>query len=195
MTRPSAVHDDALFLLLQAAGQHHVGVVRGLGQEEVDDAEELQLLERLGRVKPASGRETSGLKQIESSALDLAAVDGLHDLHRGEPGLRDLLRRDAPDARHVLARRGIGDRALAGELVALLAVLAAALAVALAGDHDAARALAADVAGGQAQVDHGEAVLDALRLVLDAAGVQRHRAVGLARTSAPPSRWRRAARR
>jgi hypothetical protein len=43
-TRPSAGADDALLLLLQAARQHHVGVVRGLGEEEVDHPEELQLV-------------------------------------------------------------------------------------------------------------------------------------------------------
>ena len=43
-----------------------------------------------------------------------------------------------------------------GQLVALLPVLAAALAVALAGDHGAAAAFAADVAGGQRDVDHGQ---------------------------------------
>ena len=67
-----------------------------------------------------------------------------------------------------------------GKLIALLAVLAAALAVALAGDHHAAGALAAEVAGGEEQVDHREAVLDALRVVLDAARVEPHRAVGAA---------------
>ena len=36
-----------------------------------------------------------------------------------------------------------------GKLVALLSVLASALSVALAGDHGAARAFAADIAGSQ----------------------------------------------
>jgi hypothetical protein len=49
----------------------------------------------------------------------------------------------------VLSRGGIADRALARQLVALLAVLAPTLAVALAGDHHAAGALAAELAGGQ----------------------------------------------
>ena len=38
----------ALVLLVQRAGQHDVGVVGRLGQEEVDDGVELQLVERLG---------------------------------------------------------------------------------------------------------------------------------------------------
>ena len=37
----------AFVLLVQRAGQHDVGVVGGLGQEEVDDRVELELVERL----------------------------------------------------------------------------------------------------------------------------------------------------
>ena len=66
-----------------------------------------------------------------------------------------------------------------GKLVALLPVLAAALAVALPGDHGAARAFAPDVAGGEAQVDQRQAVLDAFGLVLEAARMQHDRAIGI----------------
>ena len=38
--------DRAFVFLLQRAGQHDVGVARGLAHEEVDAAEELQLLQR-----------------------------------------------------------------------------------------------------------------------------------------------------
>ena len=64
------------------------------------------------------------------------------------------------------------DVAAAGQLVALLAVLAAALAVGLAGDGGVAAALAADSARRQHHVDGAKAVLDAVAVVLDAAGVQ-----------------------
>ena len=94
----------------------------------------------------------------------------------------------------MLSRFRIGDRSLARQLVALLSVLAAALAVALPGDHRAARAFAADVAGREADVDEREAVLDALGLMLEPARVQRDRALALWRTSARPSRWPPAAR-
>ena len=65
-----------------------------------------------------------------------------------------------------------------GQLIALLALLARALAVALAGDHGVAAAFAPDAAGGHHQVDGGHAVLDALRVVLDAAGVEQEARVG-----------------
>ena len=38
---------DAFFFLLQASGENDVGVVRRLGHEEIDDAEELQLARAL----------------------------------------------------------------------------------------------------------------------------------------------------
>ena len=51
---------------MQRAGQHNVGVARGVVQEEIDRHIELQLVEHAG-TKLLSGSETSGLKQIESS--------------------------------------------------------------------------------------------------------------------------------
>ena len=62
-------------------------------------------------------------------------------------------------------------RSLARQLIALLPVLAAALAVALAGDHGAAAAFPTDVAGGQRQVDQRRAVLHAFGLMLQSARV------------------------
>ena len=93
--------------------------------------------------------------------------------------MRQFIRRDAPDARHVLARLRIEQRALARQLIAFLAVLAAALTIALAGDHGAAAAFAPEVTGGQRQIDQRRAVLDALGLMLQAARVHGDRTVGL----------------
>ena len=42
-----ATAGDAFFLLLQASGQDDVGVLRRLGKEEIDDAEEFQLARAL----------------------------------------------------------------------------------------------------------------------------------------------------
>ena len=69
---------------------------------------------------------------------------------------------------------GVGDVAVAGQLVALVAVLAAALAVALPGDRRHAATGLAELAGGEPEVDRGEHVVDALGVLLDAAGVQHH---------------------
>ena len=80
----------------------------------------------------------------------------------------------------MLARRGIVDGTLARKLIALLSRLAPALPVTLPRDHGAARALAANVAGRQAKIDDRLAALDPVRVVLDAAGVLRDGALGLA---------------
>ena len=84
--------------------------------------------------------------------------------------------------RDVRAVLGVRDVAVAGELVALVAVLASALAVALAGDRRHAAAGLAELAGGEAEVDRGKDVVDAFGLLLDAAGVQQHPG----RRGAPP---------
>src|SRR5881392_1251787 len=76
--------------------------------------------------------------------------------------------------------RAAGSSMLARKLIALLSRLAPALPVTLPRDHGAARALAADVASRQAKIDDRLAALDPVRVVLDAAGVQRDGALGLA---------------
>ena len=73
---------------------------------------------------------------------------------------------------------GVGDVAVAGELVALVALLATALAVALPGDGGDATAGLAELAGGEAEVDGGEHVVDALGVLFDATGVQQHAGCG-----------------
>ena len=98
-------------------------------------------------------------------------MDGVHDLLRGVARLGKFFGRDAPDAGNMLASRGIGERSLAGKLVALLPMLTAALAVALAGDHGGPGALASDISGGQSNVDHRQAILHAFGLVLQSASV------------------------
>jgi hypothetical protein len=58
------------------------------------------------------------------------------------------------------------------ELIALLAVLAAALAVGLADDGAVAAVRAAEPSGREHEVDRAERVLHAVRVMLDAARVQ-----------------------
>ena len=133
------------------------------------------------RVKFGVGQRDQRVEAHREQRLDLAAVDRLHDLHAPRDPARAVSSGSMPQTRATCSRcSGSVIERMPGQLIALLAVLAAALAVALAGDHHAAGALAAEVAGREAQVDHREAVLDALRLVLDAARVHAHRAIGLA---------------
>ena len=125
------------------------------------------------RTNVLSGSETTGLKQRVSSprispGLDLAehlvAVDAR--AAAGRPA-------STPQTSATWARcSGFARSRAARELVALLAVLAPALAVALAGDGRVAAALAADASRGEHDVDRAQAVLDAVGVVLDAARVQ-----------------------
>src|SRR5438876_1159188 len=88
-------------------------------------------------------------------------MNGFHDFNSGVPGLRNFFRRNSPDFLSVSARFEVVDRTLARKLIAFLAVFTPALAVALPGNHRAARAFASDVAGRKAQVDQRQAVFDA----------------------------------
>jgi hypothetical protein len=135
-------------------------------------------------MKLLSGRETTRVEAERDQALDLAIVDLAEHLVAIDAGAGHVRLGDAPDLGDVGAVDRVGDIAPAGQLVALLPVLAAALAVGLAGDGAVAAPLAPDTPGGQHHVDRAEHVLHAVRMVLDPAGV--HEEAGLGR--APPFR-------
>ena len=97
------------------------------------------------------------------------APERLQQLDGGHAGTGDDVGLDAPDARHVGARVGVDDLAVAGELVALLAVLAPALPVALAGEGAVAAARAAGQAEQQGEVDRGRRGVGAVDVLLDPA--------------------------
>ena len=125
-------------------------------------------------MKLLSGADTAGLKQIESSPLMVPSwmASMISSAGMPLPGISVSSTLPHPgDCGPVL---GVGDVAVAGELVALVAVLPTALAVALPGDRRHAAARLAELARGQPEVDGGEHVVDALGLLLDAAGVQHH---------------------
>src|ERR1019366_2490471 len=65
-----------------------------------------------------------------------------------------------------------------GKLVALLSVLASALSVALPDDGSITAIRLSDAAGGEHDVDRGEAVLDAVRMVLDSSRVHEETRLG-----------------
>ena len=134
-----------------------------------------------------SGSETFGLKQIDEQALDLAGVDLPEQLVGIDAGPGHVLLVDAPDAGDVLAMLGVADVAPAGQLIALLPVLAAALAVGLADDRAVAALRLADAAGGEHEVDRAERVLHAVRVVLDAARVEEEAASSPCPTIRPPA--------
>ena len=90
---------------------------------------------------------------------------------------------------------GIDDLAVAGQLVALLAVLAAALAVALAGEGAVAAAGAPGQAEQQREVDRGRRGVGAVDVLLDAAPGEDVRARARREPSGEPPQRERPARR
>src|SRR5690606_35235862 len=90
---------------------------------------------------------------------------------------RELVGGHAPHLGDVRAVFRVPEIAAAGELVAFLPVLAAALAVALSRDRAVAGSAAADAPGRQHDVDGAEHVVDAARVVLEAARVQEEAAL------------------
>ena len=94
---------------------------------------------------------------------------GLEEFDGGEAGARDQGFGHAPDLCHVGAGGGIGDLPVAGELVRLLAVFAAALAVALAGERAVAAARGARQAQQEGEIDGGRGGVGAVDVLFDAA--------------------------
>ena len=148
-------------------------MVARLGEEEVDDRVELELVERLaGEVRVGCRHER--VEADRQQTLDRAVVDRFDQLLRRQALAGDVGFVAVPHLRDRGPVLGVGDVAVAGQLIALVAVLAAALAVALPGDRRDPAARFAELAGGQPEVDRREHVVDTLGVLLDAAGVQHH---------------------
>ena len=96
-------------------------------------------------------------------------------LERGEARLRQLVRVDPPDRRHVRAVGGVGQLAVPGQLVGLLAVLAAALPVALAGDRPVPARGPPRQTEGQREVDERLGGVGPPAVLLGASGREDHR--------------------
>src|SRR5690349_13747123 len=69
----------------------------------------------------------------------------------------------------------VQDRPLSRKLIRLLTVFASTLTIALAGDRSVTTTWRADLSGGQDEIDISEHVVDAVRVMLDAARVHHHR--------------------
>src|SRR5262245_8361994 len=158
-------------LLVQAAGQHDVGVPRSVVEEEVDGNIELELLEGArdeGVVRQRHFRVEADRQQPP----DLASVDLAEQLVGVNARAREFLLVDSPDARDVAPLFRVADVAPAWKLIALLAVLATALSVCLANDGAVAALRFADPTRREHEVDGAQRVLHAVRVMFDAAGVE-----------------------
>ena len=138
------VGERAVLLQERRAGQEHMRVARGLVEEEILHDDAFHRPQARGDVL----RVGVGLGDV--FALDVEplerAVDRLVD-HVGNAQARLVAERHAPQRLEHLARRVVGDVAVAGELVRERAHVARALHVVLAAQRIHADAVAADVAG------------------------------------------------
>ena len=172
---PLEIRHRAVFFRPLRGRQHDVGQGRGLRQKEVRHHQEVERLEPV-LDPPGVGRGDRDVR-TEHEQRPHAAVRA----HRRQhfvgrfAGTGQVFFRDAPDAGHVTPRGGIVDPAIAGQLVGLLPVLTTALPVALPGDAAVATAGAADLSQRQREIDEGEGVVDAARLLFRPPAGEDHR--------------------
>ena len=113
---------------------------------------------------PCTSRQRTGPPSSFSSSI------------AGTTGSGKRFRVDAPHAGDVRASGRVGDLAVAGQLVALLAVLATALAVALPGERAVSRAGDPDEPQDEREVDRRGRGVGAVDVLLDAATGEDERA-------------------
>ena len=148
------------------AWQHDVGNRRGLREEEVGDDQQVERLKALlNPIGFRGGHQDVGADDQQGPHA-VVATERLEQLEGRLPGTRNRGLGHIPYRRHVAARGGIVDLPVAGKLVRLLAVLAPSLSVPLAGDRAVAAEGLAHLPERQRDVDVGERVVDALRLLL-----------------------------
>ena len=171
------VRDGALGLApRRARGEHDVGQLGGLGEQDVLHDHEIEAREQLARVLDVG----LGLRRVLADHVQRAQLAALHALEhlRQVPA---VARHDLAAPRRLEARARLGvalDVLEARQLVRDRAHVAAALHVVLAAQRVEPRAPAADVAAQQREVDQREHVVDAHVVLGDAERPADHRAVG-----------------
>ena len=108
--------------------------------------------------------------KTSSAANAVALAHRRQHLERRLAGARQVLFSNAPHRRDVAPSLGIVDSAVSGQLIGFLPVLAAPLAVALPGHATVAAGWPPDLSERQREVDVGERVVHALRLLLRSRG-------------------------
>ena len=168
----------ALLLGPLGGGQHDVGELGGLGEEDVGDDQQVQRGEPVAHpVDVGRGDDDVG-GQHQQRPHAAGGAQPVEHLERRQPRAGQLGGVDPPDRGDVRAVGRVGQLAVAGQLVGLLAVLTPALPVALPGDRAVARVRAPGQPEGQGEVDEGLRGVGAAAVLLGAARGQNHRAVG-----------------
>jgi hypothetical protein len=124
---------DTFVLLVLGAGQNHVCEPAGFAEEEVNVRIELELAQHaLNEVAIWQGYDR--VERPGQHPLDLARLHFAEDLVAVDPGMRQFRLGNAPEVGDELPVQRVLDVPTAGQLVCLLAVLSASLAVPLAGN-------------------------------------------------------------
>ena len=152
--------------------QHDVGDGRRLRQHEVRHDEQVERSQPLGDDARVGGRDDGVGAVHEQHPRPALGAERGEQLEGAAAGTGQVGRVDAPHRRDVRPRCRVVDLAVAGQLVGLLAVLAATLPVALAGDRAEAGARVAGETEGERERDEGRDGVGAARVLLGAAGRQ-----------------------
>ena len=155
--------------------QDDVGEHRGLREEELRDDQELERLEPVGDPCAVGHRHGDVRADHDERVNAIGRADRVNQLVCRSARTGNGCGRDAPDLGDGCPCGRIVDAAVSGELIGLLAVLAAPLAVALTGNRAVAAVRLSDAAESERQVDVGQGVVHALRLLLGASRRQNHR--------------------
>ncbi len=153
--------------------QDDVGELGRLGQEQVLDDEEVEVLEEVDRPLLVGLR----LDRVLADAVDRGQVATLHRIeHPGQVPAAPGRDRDAPLGVEARPDRVVLDVLEAGQPVGQGAHVAAALDVVLATQRVDAAAVAPDVTGQQHERDQGQHVVDGVVVLGDAERPADHRA-------------------
>ena len=159
------VGDGAVLLRPRRGRQDHVGIDRGLGEEEVLHHEMLEMRQRLARVIEIGIGHRRVLAH-DVHALDHVGMDRVHDLDHGEALLRIEL--GAPGVLVARADLRILDRLVVREEHRDQAGVGSALHVVLAAQRMQPGARPADLAGDQRQRDQAARIVGAVGVLRDA---------------------------
>ena len=170
MTRPSR-------LVIVPSSSAHMALGRTTSASSAVSERKKSLTARKSRspsrlmTRRASGALTATLRREHEEGADAAVgAERVEQLERRPPGHRQVVGVDPPDGGDVGAGGRVLQRAVAGQLVGLLPVLAAALPVALAGDRAPAAAGPAGQPERERQVDPRLGGVGAAAVLLGAAG-------------------------
>ena len=167
----------AVFFGPAGGGEDDIGDFGGFGHEDVLDDQEVEMAEvAAGGVEVGVGHQ--GVFAHDEHAADVAGAGGLADFDGGEALAGGELR--IPLLFEVGAEGLVLHGAIVGEVHGDGADVAGALDVVLAAQGVEAGAAAADVAGGEGEVDEGEAGLGAVGVLGDAESPVEGGLVGLA---------------